>query len=73
MVEKISRSSLPKNDYLAILLESLPKLRNSFAHPRGQSILFPHEVIFSLRFEAEFVNQLFSMPVAGSERTESML
>jgi hypothetical protein len=61
-VEKITRSSLPKNDYLAVLLESLPKLRNSFAHPSGQSIHFPHEAIFSLRFAAEFVNELFPTP-----------
>ncbi len=56
------RSRLPKNDYLAILLESLPKLRNSFAHPSGHAIHFPHEAIFSLRFAAEFVNQLFPLP-----------
>jgi len=58
-VEKITRSSLPKNDYLAVLLESLPELRNSFARASGQSIHFPHEAIFSLRFAAEFVNELF--------------
>jgi len=56
------RSSQPKNDYLAVLLESLPKLRNSFAHPSGQTIHFPHDATFSLRFAAEFVNQLFPMP-----------
>jgi hypothetical protein len=61
-LENITRSSLPKNDYLAILLKSLPKLRNSFAHPSGHAIHFPHEAIFSLRFAAEFVNQLFPMP-----------
>jgi hypothetical protein len=58
----VTRSNLPKNDYLAILLKSLPKLRNSFAHPSGHAIHFPHEAIFSLRFAAEFVNQLFPMP-----------
>jgi hypothetical protein len=61
-VEKITKSSPPKNDYLAILLESLPKLRNSFAHPKGQSIHFPHDATFALRFAAEFINQLFPMP-----------
>jgi hypothetical protein len=61
-VKTIMKSRLPKNDYLVILLESLPKLRNSFAHPKGQSIRFPHEAVFSLRFAAEFVNQLFPMP-----------
>jgi hypothetical protein len=60
--QTMMRSRLPKNDYLAILLESLPKLRNSFAHPSGHAIHFPHEAIFSLRFAAEFVNQLFPMP-----------
>jgi len=56
------RSSQPKSDYLAVLLESLPNLRNSFAHPSGQIIHFPHDATFSLRFAAEFVNQLFPMP-----------
>jgi hypothetical protein len=60
--DNITRSSLPKNDYLAILLKSLPKLRNSFAHPSGHAIHFPHEATFSVRFAAEFVNQLFPVP-----------
>jgi hypothetical protein len=60
-LEKLTRSSLPKNDYLAILLKSLPNLRNSFAHPSGQAIHFPHEAIFALQFTAEFINQLFPM------------
>ncbi len=58
----LTRSSLPKNDYLSTLANALPKLRNSFAHPSGQAIHFPHEAIFSLRFAAEFINQLFPMP-----------
>jgi hypothetical protein len=61
-LEKLTRSSLPKNDYVSSLLNALPKLRNSFAHPSAQAIHFPHEAIFSLRFAAEFVNQLFPMP-----------
>ncbi len=61
-MKNLTRSNLPKNDYLTILLESLPNLRNSFAHPHGQAIHFPHDAIFSLRFTAEFVNQLFPMP-----------
>ncbi len=60
--QTMMRSRLPKNDYLAILLESLPKLRNSFAHPSGHAIHFPDEATFLLRFAAEFVNQLFPMP-----------
>jgi hypothetical protein len=59
-IEKITRANLPKkNAYLEVLLKSLPKLRNSFAHPGAQAIHFPHEAIFSLRFTAEFINQLF--------------
>ena len=40
--DNITRSSLPKNDYLAILLKSMPKLRNSFAHPHA--IHFPPDL-----------------------------
>jgi hypothetical protein len=58
-IRKFPRSSVPKNDYLKILLQSLPKLRNSFAHPRGHTILLPGEALRALRFSAEFVNQLF--------------
>lgn len=57
-----SSSGIPKNNYLAILLESLPNLRNSFAHPKMQAIHMPHEATFALRFAAEFINQLFPKP-----------
>jgi hypothetical protein len=61
-VKTMMKSGVPKNDYLAVLLETLPNLRNSFAHPSGQSIHFPHDATFALRFAADFVNQLFPMP-----------
>jgi hypothetical protein len=58
-MRRIPRSSVPKNDYTKLLLQSLPKLRNSFAHPRGHTIHMPGEALFALRFSAEFANQLF--------------
>ena len=58
-VKTMMKSGVPKNDYLAVLLKTLPNLRNSFAHPKGQSIHFPHDARFELRFAADFVNQLF--------------
>ena len=67
-IRKIPRSSVPNNDYSKILLQFLPKLRNSFAHPRGHTIVLPGEALHALRFSAEFVNQLFgpSQQQAGS-------
>jgi hypothetical protein len=61
-VKTMMKSRVPKNGYLAVLLETLPNLRNSFAHPSGQAIHFPHDATFALRFAADFVNQLFPMP-----------
>lgn len=46
-------------DYTSILIESLPYLRNSFAHPSSQMILVPGEATSSLRISAELINQLF--------------
>jgi hypothetical protein len=59
--EGLRKSQLPKSDYLAILQKAIPRLRNAYAHPTGQAIHLPHEAIFSLRFAAEFINQLFPM------------
>ncbi len=61
-IQTSGRPNLPRNDYLATLLRSLPKLRNSYSHPVGHAIHFPHEATFSLRFAAEFINQLFPAP-----------
>jgi hypothetical protein len=57
--EKLKKSNIPKRNYLMVLQKSLPKLRNAHAHPTGQAIYLPHEGIFSLRFAAEFINQLY--------------
>ncbi len=46
-------------DYTSILTESLPYLRNSFAHPRSQMILAPGDAVASLAIAAELINQLF--------------
>jgi hypothetical protein len=56
---KIPKSSIPKSDYAKVLLQTLPKLRNAFAHPRGHAIHLPADALFALQFGAEFVNQLF--------------
>lgn len=58
-VGTVFRSSVPRNEYLRILLQTLPRLRNAFAHPHGHAIDFPGDALFALRFAAEFINQLF--------------
>ncbi|MFQ5817533.1 MAG: hypothetical protein ACE5H2_06205, partial [Terriglobia bacterium] len=58
-INKIHKSSVPKSDYRKILLETLPSLRNMFAHPRGHTIQMPGQALFQLRLAAEFINQLF--------------
>jgi hypothetical protein len=55
-----SSTSMPKSDYAAVLRRAIPSLRNSFAHPRGHSILMPGEALFQLRFTSEFINHLFA-------------
>jgi hypothetical protein len=57
--EKIPRSSVPRSDYRRALVETLPKLRNAFAHPRGHAIHLPGDALFALHFSAELTNQLF--------------
>jgi len=47
-------------DYTSVLVESLPYLRNSFAHPSSEMILGPGDATSSLRIAAELINQLFS-------------
>ncbi|MBZ5671591.1 MAG: hypothetical protein LAO04_17920 [Acidobacteriia bacterium] len=61
-IRKMPRSSVPKSDYPKVLLQTLPKLRNAFAHPRMHAIYLPGDALFALRFAADFVNQLFSPP-----------
>lgn len=61
-IQKIPKSSVPSTDYRKIIVETLPKLRNAFAHPRGHAIHLPGDALFALQFAADFVNQLFSAP-----------
>jgi len=49
----------PAADYCSILIETLPHLRNSFAHPKSQTILTPSMAVGSLVVAAEILNQLF--------------
>jgi len=58
-LETIHRTSVPKHNYSKVLLQTLPRLRNAFAHPRGHAIRLPQEALSALRLSAEFVNQLF--------------
>lgn len=46
-------------DYTLILIQTLPYLRNAFAHPTSQMILTPSYAISSLTVAAELINQLF--------------
>jgi len=59
---KIPRSTVPKGNYRQILLETLPWLRNKFAHPRSHTVHLPGDALFQLRLAAEFINQLFAAP-----------
>jgi len=68
-LDAIKKSSLPKNDYMRILVKSLPKLRNALAHPRGHAINLPAEAIFNLQFAADFINQIFPQAQAPKSRT----
>lgn len=61
-ITKIPQSSVPKSDYQRILLETIPSLRNAFAHPRSHAIHMPGDAFFQVRFTAEFINQLFPNP-----------
>jgi hypothetical protein len=47
------------NAYPKILASVLPRMRNRVAHPEHQAIVFPQEALSSIRFAAEFVNQLY--------------
>lgn len=47
------------SDYTDILVETIPKLRNSFAHPTNHTILLPGQAAASLSIAAEIINQLF--------------
>ncbi len=49
-----------KDSYMKILAEVLPHFRNEFAHPKHQAIVLPQGALFSIRFAAEFINQLYA-------------
>lgn len=49
----------PSTDYCSVLVDCLPSLRNSFAHPALNTILPPGDAVWSLRIAAELINQLF--------------
>ncbi len=50
----------PPEPYSKILAEVLPHFRNNFAHPKHQAIVLPQGALFSIRFAAEFINQLYA-------------
>jgi len=53
-------------DYCSVLVDCLPQLRNSFAHPSSNTILTPGDALSSLTVAAEFINQLFHDPEAST-------
>jgi hypothetical protein len=53
---------LPEPPYVDIVRTWLPKVRNSFAHPKMHTILMPGQVVDSLILAAEIVNQLWPRP-----------
>ena len=50
---------LEQDSYLKILASVLPIFRNRVAHPTHQAIVLPQDALFSIRFAAEFINQLY--------------
>jgi hypothetical protein len=49
----------PKVPYVDVLIETLPKIRNSFAHPDMHEILAPGQALNGLILAAEIINQLW--------------
>lgn len=49
----------PKTPYVDVLIDSLPKIRNSFAHPDMHEILAPGQALSGLILAAEIINQLW--------------
>ncbi len=47
----------PKVPYIDVLIETLPKIRNSFAHPDMHEILAPGQALNGLILAAEIINQ----------------
>lgn len=53
---------LPDIPYVDVLIESLPNIRNKFAHPEMHSIVPPAMAVDSLIVAAEIINQLWPQP-----------
>lgn len=52
--------ALPETEgYCKILIDTIPYLRNAFAHPTGM-LLAPGQAIFGIKVAAELINQLFT-------------
>lgn len=51
--------SLPAQSYVDVLIESLPQVRNRFAHPEMHAIVPPGMAVDSLIIAAEIINQLW--------------
>jgi len=67
-----SQSQVP---YVDVLIETLPKMRNRFAHPNMQIIMPPGPMLDSLIVTAEIINQLWprpnSVPSDGSDSQQT--
>ena len=55
-------NKLPQRPYVETLIETLPKIRNSFAHPEMHSIMVPGQAVGGLILAAEIINQLWPSP-----------
>lgn len=54
--------AMPEKPYVDMLIESLPNVRNTFAHPDMHFIVPPGMTVDSLIVAAEIINQLWSPP-----------
>lgn len=57
-----ARDFVPEESYVDVLIESLPKVRNKFAHPEMHAIVPPGMVVDSLIVATEVINQLWPEP-----------
>ncbi len=56
---EVSPMQRPQKLYVDEIIESLPKVRNRFAHPKGEQILPPGMAVDSLVVTSEIINQLW--------------
>jgi hypothetical protein len=65
----------PQVPYVDVLIETLPQMRNRFAHPNMQIIMPPGPMLDSLIVTAEIINQLWpppnSVPSDGSDSQQT--